>query len=69
MKEPKDARLPIRHTTTKMTRKTWEHLALLAEFTSLLFPKDSNYPMISKNTTDLRSHNHGSQIIYKQSEY
>jgi hypothetical protein len=25
--------------------------------------------MISKNTTDPRSHHHGSQIIYRQSEY
>jgi hypothetical protein len=29
MEEPEDPRLPIRHTTTKMTKKRWEHLALL----------------------------------------
>jgi hypothetical protein len=29
-------------------------------------PKGSNYPIISKNMMDLRSHNHGFQIIYKQ---
>jgi hypothetical protein len=69
MKEPEDPRLPIRRTTTKTTRKRWEHLALLAEFAALVCPKDSNYPMISKNTMDLRSHSHGFQIIYKQSEY
>jgi hypothetical protein len=33
------------------------------------YPMDSNYPMISRNMMDLRSHSHGSQIIYKQSEY
>jgi hypothetical protein len=53
----------------KTTRKRWEHLALLAEFAALLCPKDSNYPIIRKNTTGLKSHSHDSQIIYKQSEY
>jgi hypothetical protein len=68
-KEPEDPRLPIRRTTMKMTKKRWEHLALLAEFAALPCPKDSNYPMISRNTTDLRSHSHGFQITYKQSKY
>jgi hypothetical protein len=67
--EPEDPSLPIRHTTTKMTKKRWEHHALLAKFAPLPYPKDSNYPMISRNTTDLRIHSHGSQIIYKQSKY
>jgi hypothetical protein len=67
--EPEDPNLPIRHTTTKATKKRWEHHALLVEFAPLPCPKDLNYPMISRNTMDLRSHIHGSQIIYKQSEY
>jgi hypothetical protein len=46
-------------------KKRWEHHALLAEFTPHLCPKYSNCPMISRNTTNLRSHSHGSQIIYK----
>jgi hypothetical protein len=67
--EPKDPSLSIRRTTTKTMKKRWEHHALLAEFAPLPFPKDSNYPMISRNMTDLRSHSHGSRIIYKQSGY
>jgi hypothetical protein len=67
--EPKDPSLPRRCTTMKMTKRRWELHALLAEFTSLPYAKDWNYPMINKNMTDLRSHSHGSQIIYKQSEY
>jgi hypothetical protein len=31
-------------------KKRWEHHALLAEFAPHLYPKDSNYPMISRNT-------------------
>jgi hypothetical protein len=58
--EPKDPSLPIRRTTTKITKKRWEHHALLIEFAPLPCPKDSNYPMISRNTTNLRSHSHGS---------
>jgi hypothetical protein len=30
------------------------------------YPKDSNYPMISRNMTGPRSHDHGSQITCKQ---
>jgi hypothetical protein len=67
--EPKDPSLPGKRTTTKTTKKRWEHHALLAEFAALPYPKDSNYPMISRNMTDLRSHSHGYQTIYKQSEY
>jgi hypothetical protein len=64
--EPEELSLPGKCMTTKMTKKIWEHHALLAEFAALPYPKDSNYPMISRNMTDLRSHNHGSQTIYKQ---
>jgi hypothetical protein len=67
--EPEDPGLLARHTITKMMKKRWDHHALLAEFASHLCPKDSNCSMISRNTTDLRSHCHGSQIIYKQSKY
>jgi hypothetical protein len=67
--EPEDLRLPARHTITKTMKKRWEHHALLAEFAPHLFPKDSNCLMISRNTTDLRRHSRGSQIIYKQSKY
>jgi hypothetical protein len=55
--------------TTKTMKKRWEHRALLEEFAPHQYPKVSNYLMISKNTMDPRSHNHGSQIIYRQSEY
>jgi hypothetical protein len=30
------------------------------------YPKVLNYPMTNKSTTDLRSHSHGFQTIYKQ---
>jgi hypothetical protein len=64
--EPKDPSLPGKRMTTKTMKKRWEHHALLAEFATLPYPKDSNYPMISRNMTYLRSHCHGSQTIYKQ---
>jgi hypothetical protein len=67
--EPKDPSLSGKRMTTKMTKKRWEHHALLTEFAALPYPKDSNYPMISRNMTDLRNHSHGSQTIYTQSEY
>jgi hypothetical protein len=67
--EPEDPSLPRRRTTTKTTKIRWELHGLLAEFAALLYPKDLNYPMINRNMMDLRSHSHGSQIIYKQSEY
>jgi hypothetical protein len=69
MEEPEGPRLPLGHTTTKTMKKIWEHHALLAEFAPHQDPKVSNYLMISKNTTDPRSHHHGPQIIYRQSEY
>jgi hypothetical protein len=68
-KEPKDPSLPGRRMTTKTMKRRWELHALLVELAALPYPKDSNYPMISRNMTDLRSHSHGSQIIYKQSKY
>jgi hypothetical protein len=64
-KEPKDLSLPRKRTTTKTTKRRWELHALLAEFAALPYPKDSNYPMISRNMMDLMSHSHGSQTIYK----
>jgi hypothetical protein len=67
--EPKDHALPPRHMITKMTKKRWEHRASLAEFAPHLYPKGLNYPMTSRSMMDLRSHNHGSQIICRQSEY
>jgi hypothetical protein len=69
VEEPKDPGLPLRHMTTKTMKKRWEHRALLAEILPHQYPKVSNYPMISKNTMDPRSHNHDFQIIYRQSEY
>jgi hypothetical protein len=63
-KEPKDPSLPKEHTTTKTTKKRWERHALLTEFAAPPYLKDSNYPMISRNMTGLRSH--GSQTTYKQ---
>jgi hypothetical protein len=67
--EPKDLDLQMKNVTMKMTKKRWEHRALLAGFAPLQFPKGSSYLMISKSTTDHRNHNHGSQIIYKQYKY
>jgi hypothetical protein len=69
MEEPEDPNLPVRHTITKTMKKRWEHHDLLTEFAPPLCPKDPNCPMISRNMMDLRSHSHGSQIIYKQSKY
>jgi hypothetical protein len=66
MKEPEDPSLPRKRTTTKTTKRRWERHVLLAEFAALSYLRDSNYPMISRNMTDLRSHSHGSQTIYKQ---
>jgi hypothetical protein len=66
MKEPEDPSHPRKHTTTKTTKRRWECHALLVEFTTPPYLKDSNYPMISRNMTGLRSHSHGSQTTYKQ---
>jgi hypothetical protein len=54
---------------TKTMKNRSEHHALLTEFAPHMCPKDSNCPMISRNTMNPRSHSHGSQIIYKQSKY
>jgi hypothetical protein len=62
-REPEDPILPRRRSTMKMMKRRWKLHALLREFATLPYPKDSNYPMISRNMTDLRSHSHGSQII------
>jgi hypothetical protein len=67
--EPEHPILPPRHMITKTTKKRWEHRALLAEFAPRLYPKDSNYPMISRNMMDLRSRGRGSQTTYRQSKY
>jgi hypothetical protein len=66
MKETEDLNLQSTHTTMKTTKRRWEHHALLTEFAGHLYSKDLNYPMISKNTTDLRNHGCGCQIIYKK---
>jgi hypothetical protein len=66
MEETKDLSLQNRHTITKMTKKRWKHHALLAEFAKPPYLKDLNYPIISRNTTGHRIHNHGSQNTYKQ---
>jgi hypothetical protein len=65
MEEPKDLSLQNKRTITRTMKKRWEHHALLAEFAEPPYLKDSNYPMISRNTTGPRSHNHGSQTTYK----
>jgi hypothetical protein len=67
--EPEDPAQPPRHMITKTTKKRWKHRALLTEFAPHMYLKGLNYPMTNRNTMDLRSHNHGSQIICKQSEY
>jgi hypothetical protein len=66
IEEPKDPGLPTKHMTTKMMKGRWECHALLIGFAPHQYPRVSNYPMISKNMMDLRSHSHGSRIIYKQ---
>jgi hypothetical protein len=69
MEEPKNLNLQTESTAMKTTKRRWEHHALLVEFAPRQYPRDSNYPMISKSTMDRRSHSHGSQIIYKQYKY
>jgi hypothetical protein len=64
--EPEDPSPQIRHTITKTTKRRWGHHALPIGFAPCQYPKVSNYLMISKNTTDLRSHSHGSWIMCKQ---
>jgi hypothetical protein len=60
MEEPEGPGLLLGHMTMKTTKKRWAHRALLAEFAPHQYPKVSNYPMICKNTTDPKSHHHGS---------
>jgi hypothetical protein len=66
IEEPEDPGLPTNHTITKMMKRRCGRHALLIGFAPRQYPKVSNYPMISKNMMDLRSHSHGFQIIYKQ---
>jgi hypothetical protein len=46
--------------------KEMGHRALLTGCAPRQYPRVSNYPMITKSMTDLRSHSHGSQITYRQ---
>jgi hypothetical protein len=66
MKEPEDPSLQNKHTTMKTMKRRWERHALLVEFVEPPYPKDSNYPMISRNTTGPRSRDHGYQTSCKQ---
>jgi hypothetical protein len=66
MEEPEDPELPPKHMTMKTTKRRWGHRALLIGFAPRQCPRVSNYPMISKNMMDLRSHSDDSRIIYKQ---
>jgi hypothetical protein len=66
MEETEDPGLQAKPTITKMTKKKWGHHALLTEFAPRQYPRVLNYPMISKNMMDPRSHSHGSRIICKQ---
>jgi hypothetical protein len=63
------SRTPTKAYDYEDDEKRWEHRALLAEFAPHQYRKVSNYPMISKNMMDPRSHNYGSQIICRQSKY
>jgi hypothetical protein len=69
MEEPEDLDLQIESTAMKTTKMRWGHHALLVEFAPRKYPRGSNYLMTNKNTTDHRSHSHGSRIIYKQYKY
>jgi hypothetical protein len=66
MEEPEDLGPPPKRTTMKTTKKRWGHRALLTGFAPRQYPRVLNYPMISKNTMDLRSPSHGSRITYRQ---
>jgi hypothetical protein len=43
------------HTIMKMTKSRWGHHASLVGFAERWYPKDSNYPMISRSTTGQRT--------------
>jgi hypothetical protein len=66
MEEPKDPSLQNKRTITRTMKRRCERHALPTEFIEPPYLKDLNYPMISRNTTGPRSHNHGSQATYKQ---
>jgi hypothetical protein len=69
MEELEDLDLQTEGTAMKTTKKRWEHRALPIGFAPRQYPRDSNYPMINKNTTNHKNHSHGSQTIYKQCKY
>jgi hypothetical protein len=56
---------PNMHMTMKTTKRIWGCHALLTEFAEPPYPKNLNYPMISRNTTGPRSRDHGSQTTCK----
>jgi hypothetical protein len=60
------SRTPTKAYDYEDTKKRWGRRALLTEFTPHQYPRVSNYPTTSKNMTNLRSHNHGSRITYRQ---
>jgi hypothetical protein len=57
--------LQYMHTTTKTTKLQWEHYALPTGFTEHQYPKDSNYPMISRSMMDHKSPSRGYQTTFK----
>jgi hypothetical protein len=67
--EPEDRDPQMENATMKTTKKRWGRRALPAGFAPPQSPRDSNYLMTSKSTTDHRNHNHGYQIICKQCKY
>jgi hypothetical protein len=60
------SRTPTKAYDYKDDEKEMGHRALLIGFAPRQYPRVSNYPMISKSMMDLRSHSHGSRIIYRQ---
>jgi hypothetical protein len=70
-KSPKHGGTRRSRTSTKAydyedDEKEMGHRALLIEFTPHQYPRVSNYPTTSKSMKDLKSHNHGSRITYRQ---
>jgi hypothetical protein len=63
MKEPEDPSLQNTHTTMKTTKRRCERHPLLAQFAEPPYPKDSNSPMINRNTMGPKSRDHGSQAV------
>jgi hypothetical protein len=68
-KELEDHYHQMKSLAMKMTKKRWGHRALPEGFAQLQSQRGSNYLMISKSMTDHKSHNLGSQTIYKQYKY